>query len=179
VWAGRFQREKRLLEFIEAVKLAKLENVVVDVYGRGPLWNKTVALLKSHELEDQVILHGRAAHARMLTHFAKADALVQTSVGFETQGMTVFEAAAVGTPSILCDQNIADEFEPGAHWLAPDSSVETLAKTLRTAVTDLRNGDNRGDKLVGNELLLQSSLTRSAVKIYEELLDKGGKYTSR
>jgi len=179
VWAGRFQREKRLLEFIEAIKLAKLENVVVDVYGRGPLWNKTVALLKRYELEDQVILHGRAAHARMLTHFAKADALVQTSVGFETQGMTVFEAAAVGTPSILCDQNIADEFEPGAHWLAADSSVETLAKTLRTAVTDLRNGDNRGDKLVVNELLLQSSLTRSAVKIYEELLAKGGKYTSR
>jgi hypothetical protein len=54
-----------------------------------------------------------------------------------------------------------------------------LAKTLQTAVTDLRNGDNRGEKLVGNELLLQSSLTRSAVKIYEELLAKGGKYTSR
>lgn len=178
IWAGRFQREKRLIEFIEAVKLAKLENVVVDVYGRGPLWNRTVSLLKSLELEHQVILHGRAAHARMLTHFAKADALVQTSVGFETQGMTVFEAAAVGTPSILCDKNIADEFEPGAHWVVQDSSVEALAKTLRTAVTDLRNGDKRGEKLIGNEALLQSSLTKSAVAIYEELLAKGGKYTA-
>lgn len=178
VWAGRFQREKRLIEFIEAVRLAKLENVVVDVYGRGPLWNRTVSLVKSYELEHQVILHGRAAHARMLTHFAKADALVQTSVGFETQGMTVFEAAAVGTPSILCDKNIADEFDPGAHWVVQDSSVEALAKTLQTAVTDLRNGDKRGEKLIGNEALLQSSLTKSAVAIYEELLAKGGKYTS-
>lgn len=178
VWAGRFQREKRLIEFIEAVRLAKLENVVVDVYGRGPLWNRTVSLVKSYELEHQVILHGRAAHARMLTHFAKADALVQTSVGFETQGMTVFEAAAVGTPSILCDKNIADEFEPGAHWVVQDSSVEALAKTLQSAVTDLRNGDKRGEKLIGNEALLQSSLTKSAVAIYEELLAKGGKYTS-
>ena len=178
VWAGRFQREKRLIEFIEAVRLAKLENVVVDVYGRGPLWNRTVSLVKSYELEHQVILHGRAAHARMLTHFAKADALVQTSVGFETQGMTVFEAAAVGTPSILCDTNIADEFEPGAHWVVQDSSVEALAKTLQTAVTELRNGDKRGEKLIGNEALLQSSLTKSAVAIYEELLAKGGKYTA-
>lgn len=178
VWAGRFQREKRLIEFIEAVRLAKLENVVVDVYGRGPLWNRTVSLVKSYELEHQVILHGRAAHARMLTHFAKADALVQTSVGFETQGMTVFEAAAVGTPSILCDKNIADEFEPGAHWVVEDSTVEALAKTLQTAVTELRNGDKRGEKLIGNEALLQSSLTRNAVAIYEELLAKGGKYTA-
>ena len=178
VWAGRFQHEKRLLEFIEAVHLAKLENVVVDVYGRGPLWKKAIALVGSYGMQQQVLLHGRAAHARMLTHFAKADALVQTSVGFETQGMTVFEAAAVGTPSILCDTNIADEFDPGAHWVVQDSSVEALAKTLQTAVTELRNGDKRGEKLIGNEALLQSSLTKNAVAIYAELLAKGGKYTS-
>jgi glycosyltransferase involved in cell wall biosynthesis len=178
VWAGRFQHEKRLLEFIEAVHLAKLDNVVVDVYGRGPLWKKAIALVDSYGMQQQVLLHGRAAHARMLTHFAKADALVQTSVGFETQGMTVFEAAAVGTPSILCDTNIADEFDPGAHWVVQDSSVEALAKTLQTAVTELRNGDKRGEKLIGNEALLQSSLTKNAVAIYAELLAKGGKYTA-
>ncbi len=178
VWAGRFQHEKRLLEFIEAVHLAKLDNVIVDVYGRGPLWKKAIALVDSYGMQQQVLLHGRAAHARMLTHFAKADALVQTSVGFETQGMTVFEAAAVGTPSILCDTNIADEFDPGAHWVVQDSSVEALAKTLQTAVTELRNGDKRGEKLIGNEALLQSSLTKNAVAIYAELLAKGGKYTS-
>ena len=177
VWAGRFQHEKRLLEFIEAVKLAKLENVIVDVYGRGPLWNKAEELIASFGLEHQILLHGRSAHARMLQHFAKADALVQTSVGFETQGMTVFEAAAVGTPSILCDSNIAEEFHPGSHWVVKDSSVKALAKTLQLAVTDLRNGDRRGDSLIGDELLLQSSLTKRAVAIYEELIAKGGKYT--
>jgi glycosyltransferase involved in cell wall biosynthesis len=177
VWAGRFQHEKRLLEFIEALKLAKLKNVVVDVYGRGVLWKKVNALIKDYGLEHQVLLHGRSAHARMLQHFAKADALVQTSVGFETQGMTVFEAAAVGTPSILCDSNIAEEFEPGSHWVVKNDSVEALAEALKTAVNDIRNGDRRGDSLVGNELLLQSGLTKRAVAIYEELIAKGGKYT--
>lgn len=177
VWAGRFQHEKRLLEFIEALKLAKLKNVVVDVYGRGVLWKKVNALIKDYGLEHQVLLHGRSAHARMLQHFAKADALVQTSVGFETQGMTVFEAAAVGTPSILCDSNIAEEFEPGSHWVVKNDSVEALAEALKTAVNDIRNGDRRGDSLVGNELLLQSGLTKRAVAIYQELIAKGGKYT--
>ncbi len=177
VWAGRFQHEKRLLEFIEAVHLARLENVVVDVYGRGPLWKKAEELIKAFGLQDQILLHGRAAHARMLQHFAKADALVQTSVGFETQGMTVFEAAAVGTPSILCDANIAEEFEPSSHWLVKDDSVAALAETLSDAVKDIRNGNRRGDSLIGNELLLQSSLTKRTVSIYEELIAKGGKYT--
>jgi glycosyltransferase involved in cell wall biosynthesis len=172
VWAGRFQHEKRLLEFIEAVHLAKLENVIVDVYGRGPLWKKAEELIRIFDLQEQVILHGRAAHARMLQHFAKADALVQTSVGFETQGMTVFEAAAVGTPSILCDANIAEEFEPNSHWLVKNDSVEALAETLSSAVNDIRHGDRRGDSLIGNELLLQSSLTKRTVAIYEELLKK-------
>ncbi len=30
-----------------------------------------------------------------------ADAVVQTSIGFETQGMTVFEAASLGTPAVV------------------------------------------------------------------------------
>ena len=165
------------MEFIEALKLAKLDNVVVDVYGRGPLWKKAEDAIKSFGLEEQVILHGRAAHARMLQHFAKADALVQTSVGFETQGMTVYEAAAVGTPSILCDANIAEEFEPGAHWVVADDSIQALADSLVQAISDIRAGDRRGDSLVGDELLLQSGLTKRAVAIYEELIAKGGKYT--
>lgn len=177
VWAGRFQHEKRLLEFIEALNLAKLDDVVVDVYGRGPLWRKAEELIKDYDLGHQVFLRGRSAHARMLQHFAKADALVQTSVGFETQGMTVFEAAAVGTPSILCDTNIAEEFDEGSHWVVKNDSIEALAKTLKTAVTDIRKGDRRGDALIGNELLLQSSLTKRAVAIYEELIARGGKYT--
>lgn len=177
VWAGRFQHEKRLLEFIEALNIAKLENVVVDVYGRGPLWKKAEELIKNYGLEHQVLLHGRAAHARMLQHFAKADALVQTSVGFETQGMTVFEAAAVGTPSILCDSNIAEEFDANSHWVVEDDSIEALANSLVKAVKDIREGDVRGSSLVGNELLLQSELTKRAVAIYEELIAKGGKYT--
>lgn len=177
IWAGRFQHEKRLLEFIEALKIANLQGVVVDVYGRGPLGKKAHELVEAYGLQDQVIFHGRAAHARMLSHFANADVHVQTSVGFETQGMTVFEAAAVGTPSILCDHNIADEFEVDDHWIVEDDSPEALAASLKKAVTDIRNGDDRGKRLIGNGALLQSELTNRTLEVYSELLATGGKYT--
>jgi hypothetical protein len=53
-----------------------------------------------------------------------------------------------------------------------------LAASLVQAVSDIRAGDRRGDLLVGNELLLQSGLTKRAVAIYDELIAKGGKYTA-
>jgi hypothetical protein len=58
-----------------------------------------------------------------------------------------------------------------------NDSVEALAEALKVAVNDIRSGDRRGDCLVGNELLLQSGLTKRTVAIYEELIAKGGKYT--
>ncbi len=172
IWAGRFQHEKRLLEFIEALKIAKLENTVVDIYGKGPIGKKAEELIEDYGLGQQVIFHGRAPHSAMLKHFAKADALVQTSVGFETQGMTVYEAAAVGTPTIICDHNIAEEFEDGTYWLVSDESVEALATSLKQAVADIQSGDHRGQKLLGNEDLLQSGLTKKAERIYSELIAK-------
>jgi glycosyltransferase involved in cell wall biosynthesis len=177
IWAGRFQHEKRLLEFLEALKLAQLQGVVVDIYGRGPLGKKAMELVTSYGLENQVVFHGRAAHARMLSYFANADLHVQSSVGFETQGMTVFEAAAVGTPSVLCDHNIAEEFPANSHWVVSDDSTEALAKALVRAVSDLRSGDQRGVNLIGNEELVQSHLTTKAVRLYEQLIKTGGKYT--
>ena len=172
IWAGRFQHEKRLLEFIEALKIAKLENTIVDIYGKGPIGKKAEELVEEYELGQQVVFHGRAPHSAMLKHFAKADALVQTSVGFETQGMTVYEAAAVGTPTIICDHNIAEEFEEGTYWLVKDESVDALATALQQAVKEIKNGDNRGSRLLGNEDLLQSGLTKKAEGIYNELIGK-------
>jgi len=170
IWAGRFQHEKRLLEFIEAVHVAKLQGVVVDVYGKGPIGKRAIELVEEYDLESVVKFHGRAPHAQMLTIFAKSDALVQTSIGFETQGMTVYEAAAVGTPSIICDENIGAEFQAGDYWPVANGSIAALAKTLKQAVADIQAGDNRGERLIGNDDLLQSSLTKKAVAIYEELL---------
>lgn len=172
IWAGRFQHEKRLLEFIEALKIAKLDNTVVDIYGKGPIGKKAEELIEEYGLGHQVIFHGRAPHSAMLKHFAKADALVQTSVGFETQGMTVYEAAAVGTPTIICDHNIAEEFEDGTYWLVKDESIEAMAASLTQAVSDIKLGDKRGSKLLGNEDLLQSGLTKKAERIYNELIAK-------
>jgi len=110
-------------------------------------------------------------YTTMLRRFAEADVLAQTSVGFETQGMTVYEAAAVGTSSILCDHNIAGEFAKGVHWVVRDESVEALAESIKKAVTDIKGGDNRGERLKNEDHLLQTGATAKMLKFYASVIE--------
>jgi glycosyltransferase involved in cell wall biosynthesis len=170
VWSGRLQNEKRPLEFIRAFALAN-SNAVADIYGKGYLFKKAERLIRELGLEDKVRLRGSVPYAKMLRIFADSDALVQTSVGFETQGMTVYEAAATGTPSILCDSNIAGEFTPGSQWVVKDASVEALAHSIRKAVSDIEAGDRRGDALVNEDHLLQSGATEIMLNYYRSVIE--------
>ncbi len=171
VWAGRMQPEKRPLEFIRAVKLSGID-AEVNFYGKGYLLNKAQRLVSELGLDAQVKFHGAVPYAKILRVYAAADALAQTSVGFETQGMTVYEAAAVGTPSILCDANIAAEFAKGTHWVVNDYSVEALAATLKQAVADIKAGDTRGTRLFDEDHLLQSGATKRMINFYESVLQR-------
>jgi glycosyltransferase involved in cell wall biosynthesis len=169
VWAGRLQSEKRPLEFIRAVADSQID-AQVDIYGKGILFKKVKRLIEELGLADRVRLRGAVPYAKILRVYAEADVLAQTSVGFETQGMTVYEAAAVGTPSVLCDHNIAAEFAAGSHWVVADDSVSTLAQTLKQAVDDIARGDQRGKKLFDEDHLLQSDATAKMIKYYESVI---------
>lgn len=170
IWSGRMQWEKRPLEFIQAVAESGIK-AQVDLYGKGFLMRKAQRLARELNLTN-VHFKGSVSYPRMLRAFADADALVQTSVGFETQGMTVYEAAAVGTPSILCDHNIAKEFGEGTMWVVANDSVESLAKALRQAVTDIRNGDERHKKLSREAHIFQSGATSRMIRFYKSVVSK-------
>lgn len=170
IWSGRMQWEKRPLEFIQAIADSGIK-AQVDLYGKGFLMRKAQNLAKDFGLHN-VHFKGSVSYPRMLRAFASADALVQTSVGFETQGMTVYEAAAVGTPSILCDHNIAKEFGDGAMWVVANESVEALAKALRQAVSDIANGDERHKKLARENHILQSGATNRMIRFYKSVISK-------
>ena len=171
VWAGRLQTEKRPLEFIRAVHESGVD-ADIDIYGKGFQAKKVQRLVDELGLGDRVKLRGAVPYAKILRVYAEADVLVQTSVGFETQGMTVYEAAAVGTPSILCDHNIAGEFAPGTHWVVADDSVSALAATLRQAVADIQTGDDRHTRLADEDHLLQSDATAKMLKFYSAVIER-------
>ena len=171
VWAGRLQPEKRPLEFIRAIHESGID-ADVEIFGKGYLGKKAQRLIDDFGLADRVRLRGAVPYAKILRVYADADVLAQTSVGFETQGMTVYEAAAVGTPSILCDHNIAGEFAEGTHWVVADDSVSALAQALRQAVADINAGDPRHARLADEDHLLQSDATAKMIGFYNAVIER-------
>lgn len=174
VWLGRMSSEKRVLEFVDAVALSGVD-ADVRLYGAGLLLDQVNARIASHGLQDRVRVLGPVPHEEALAALREADALVQTSVGFETQGLTPFEAAALGTPTIFCDAAIAEDAAVTPSWLVADESTDALAATLREAVAqlqaslDLGSGELRIDE-AQTGTFLQSEQTRLLIGHYERVL---------
>ncbi len=170
VWLGRMSGEKRVLEFIEALGQSGID-ADVALHGAGLLLGKVERRIETLGLRDRVRVAGPVPYEEALAAMRDADALVQTSIGFETQGLTPYEAAALGTPTIFCDPNIAADLAVEPAWLARDASVAALAAVLREAVAEIseRPGAHRVPEDVGGRLL-QSAQTAGMVGLYERVL---------
>jgi glycosyltransferase involved in cell wall biosynthesis len=166
-WSGRFSHEKRMMEFLQAFAQADLP-ARVQIFGNGPLEKQARQFIDEHGLSNRVTIVGRVAHDEMLRRLAASHALVQTSVGFETQGMTVYEAGVVGTPSVLCDWNIADDLPQDSYWRASDQSVEALAAALKQAHADILASRSKRIDLRGQ--MYQSELYKRSIEVYERAI---------
>lgn len=183
VWLGRMSPEKRLLPFLEALAESGV-HAEVEVIGGGGQLRAAQRLVEKRGMGVPggagvfVDFAGRLTYAETLRRIAAADALVQTSIGFETQGMTPFEAASLGTRSIISDPDIAAELGSG-FWPvgdaaafergAADPSVPALADALRVAASDVTAGTARVPDRSIRERFRQSSRTEAMIEIYDRV----------
>ncbi|MEJ1154132.1 glycosyltransferase [Microbacterium marmarense] len=172
VWLGRMSPEKRLLPFLTALA-ASGADAEVEIIGGGAERHAAERLVAKHGLEDAVTFCGKLPYAQVLRRIAAADAVVQTSIGFETQGMTVFEAASLGTPAIVCDPDIARELGSG-YWAVAETAraartVSALAGALRVAAAEIAAGTPVKVDPGVREKFRQSSRTAAMVEVYERV----------
>jgi len=165
VWLGRMSPEKRLLPFLEAVVESRVD-ADIEVIGGGGQLRAAEKIARGH---DGIRFAGRLSYPDTLARIAAADAVVQTSIGFETQGMTPFEAATLGTPTVVSDPDIAAELRGGL-WAVPDASVTALADTLQRAASDIVAGDAPTPDPDVAAAFRQSSRTAAMIEVYERVL---------
>lgn len=170
VWLGRMSQEKRPLELISAIGEANID-ADITVHGAGLLLDRVTKRVAELGLEDRVHLAGPVPYAQSLSAMWQADALVQTSIGFETQGLTPFEAAALGTPTVFCDPNVARDLDVSPSWLAADGSVSALAATLREAIGEL-SASPEGLRVSADAgaNFLQSAKSAEMARLYERVI---------
>lgn len=171
VWLGRMSPEKRLLPFLEAV-IASGIDAEVEIVGGGAQLRAARRLIERGTPRATVTFAGRLPYAETLRRLADADAVVQTSIGFETQGMTVFEAASLGTPAVVSDPDIADELGSGT-WMVTDATVPALANALRRAAADIAAGTAVEPDASIAERFRQSSRTAAMVDVYRRAVAAG------
>ncbi|QKJ20840.1 glycosyltransferase [Microbacterium hominis] len=164
VWLGRMSPEKRLLPFLEAVAESGVD-AEIEVIGGGGQLRAARRLVGRLRPRASIRFAGTLPYAETLGRIAAADAVVQTSIGFETQGMTIFEAASLGTPSVVSDPDLAAELGAG-FWPVVDASVTALAAALRAAAADIAAGNPVAVDPGIRERFRQSSRTAAMLEVY-------------
>lgn len=171
IWIGRMSPEKRVLPFLEAV-IASGIDAEVEIVGGGAQLRAARRVVERGIPRATVTFAGRLPYAETLRRLADADAVVQTSIGFETQGMTVFEAASLGTPAVVCDPDIAQELGSGT-WPVTDATVPALSDTLRRAAADITAGTSVEPDPSIAERFRQSSRSAAMVEVYRRAVSAG------
>jgi glycosyltransferase involved in cell wall biosynthesis len=171
IWLGRMSPEKRLLPFLEAV-IASGIDAEVEIIGGGAQLRAARRMVERGMPRASITFAGRLPYAETLRRLADADAVVQTSIGFESQGMTVFEAASLGTPAVVSDPDIAEELGSGT-WTVSDATVPALADVLRRAAADIAAGTPVEPDASIAERFRQSSRTAAMVEVYRRAVTAG------
>jgi 1,2-diacylglycerol 3-alpha-glucosyltransferase len=172
VWIGRMSPEKRLLPFLDALAASGVA-AEVEIIGGGGQLRAAQKRVQKRQPAASVTFSGRMSYVETLRRIARADAVVQTSIGFETQGMTIFEAASLGTPAVVCDPDLADELGSGLWAVAADAqaaeTVSALAGALRLAASEIEAGTAPVPDATIRERFRQSSRTAAMVAVYERV----------
>lgn len=162
-WVGRFSPEKRVVEFCESLQQVT-EQIEVTMVGDGALRPKAESVAP-----PSVRFVGALPYVEAIQVIADADVLVQSSFGFETQGMTVTEALALGTHVIVVDPDIAGELPEGSYTLTADQTSRAMADAIDEAARGVREG-NRARNADFRMRFRQSSRTEEVLAVYSALV---------
>ena len=159
--------EKRLLPFLEALAESGI-GADVEVIGGGGQLRAARRLVEKLRPGASVVFAGRMPYAETLRRIAAADAVVQTSIGFETQGMTLFEAASLGTPSIVSDPDIAARARLRAMGCRGRVGRRRSPRPCAAPRPTSRPAARRAGP-VGRERFRQSSRTAAMIEVYQRV----------
>jgi glycosyltransferase involved in cell wall biosynthesis len=161
-WVGRFSPEKRPVEFCDALNLLHRDTIAVLV-GDGALRDAAQKVAPWN-----AVFTGPLSYSDTLRTIAEANVLVQSSFGFETQGMTVTEALALGTAVVVVDPDIANELPAGQVTVAKDLSPQGLAVAIESAISETHGAPAASP--TQRKAFLQSTLTVQAIALYQSAI---------
>lgn len=135
IHVGRMSYEKNITQVVDAMEHMP-GDVKLLIAGKGPAAADIGAHVQAKGLSDRVIFAGFVPDEELPQYYAAADTFVSAS-RFETQGLTVVEAMACGTP-VACAAGRAflDVIEDGRNGYLFEDSPEACAQAMLRCMED-------------------------------------------
>ena len=175
LWFSRLSKEKRILPFLESLKLTQeLEpnfHFIFTIIGDGNQMSKVQKFCKKHFDEASIKILGTIPHQEILQKYTEDQHLsVINSYQFDTQGLTILEAAACNLPVIYTDPDMS-EIVPNHGGLCaesptPRAMAELLLKIHHQPELIQKLSQNLADS---EKTYLQSHQIEKLLKLYRQL----------
>lgn len=130
IWHSRVSGEKRIMTFLEALKLLGEAGYSyhLSVYGDGTEVKKAMRYVRKNSLNVKFYGNVTPPVIEKALHNAQLDVLV--SYDFDTFGMTLVEAVASGTPVLIADPDLAEALPKGGYILTSSPDAQGIFEGL-------------------------------------------------
>lgn len=128
VWVARVSKEKRILEFLQGVRIAA-ERVALEVTVIGEGQQLKAARKEARGLP--VKFTGRLSRDLVSEQMKDAHLTALTSYGFDNQPVTIVESIHARRPVILCDTRLTEGLK-GVGFYTRTPEARSIAETLVT-----------------------------------------------
>ena len=166
LYVGQHVWQKNLRLTIEA--MARLEDVPFRMFfvGTGYAAEEMKALVSEKGLDGKVTFVGAITdREKLVDYYAASDLFVFPSL-YDTAGLVVQEAAALGTPAVMArEASAAVVIRDGENGFLTDNDPDKLAELLRTLIHDPARVHRAG-------VQAGKSLVRSWEDCVDEVIDR-------
>ena len=175
LWFSRLSKEKRILPFLESLRIAQeLEpdfRFVFTIIGDGNQMSKVRKFCKKHFDEASIKILGTIPHQEILQKYTKDQHLsIINSYQFDTQGLTILEAAACNLPVIYADPDMSEIIPNHGGLCAKSPAPRAMAELLLEIYHQPEIIQKLSQNLAASEkTYLQSHQIEKLLKLYRQL----------
>lgn len=177
LWFSRLSKEKRILPFLESLRIAqKLEpnfRFIFTIIGDGNQMSKVQKFCKKHFDEASIKILGIIPHQEILQKYTEDQHLsIINSYQFDTQGLTILEAAACNLPVIYADPDMSEIVPNHGGLCAKSPTPHAMAELLLKIYHQPEIIQKLSQNLAASEkTYLQSHQIKKLLNLYFSLLN--------
>jgi len=176
IWTSRLSKEKRILPFLESLKIVnekKSGSFFFTAVGDGNDLEAAKAYAKANGIDKYCDFKGAVSHDKVMELLENQHLSIINSYGFDTQGLTILEAGAVGLPVLYCDKDMDQVVIEGAAIRPDDETPEKMANVILNVLEKPEQIEAMSKNAFEKRgSVLQSTQIKNLLKVYEKALEK-------